>query len=354
MDEKQLIRNSDSNFEAFAELYRKNVTRVYRYHMVHVRDSNVAEDLTSQTFMTAMKELPSFQRRVSFTTGLLEIAVQKCLKDHRWNRHELPNDAALYYQVSSLPGDKTAMRHMEFESVSRALKQVSSDQAEAIILHFFGDLINSEISVVLKKSTDTIEALISDGLKDLHACTSPSSERKSIASHFEDEVLVNKLSDIASQIEPDPVFEYALEQTLAANHQPKTNWNLHLQQLPKIIGWLALIGLAFFLNNWRLASNTAATQQAAATARPSSQVAKKTVTVTGTSTPRRPTARPTATDIPLQKYIVQTGDTCTYIANKFGVTIDLLTTLNHLNNTCDIWADQKLMIPIMPISTASN
>jgi RNA polymerase sigma-70 factor, ECF subfamily len=354
MDEKQLMRDAESNYETFAELYRKNVTRVYRYHMVHVGNANVAEDLTTQTFMAAIKELPSFRQRGSFAIRVLEIAVQKCLKDRRWSRRELPNDAVLYYQVSSLPGDKTAMRRMEIESVSRALKQISPDRAEAIILHFFGDLTKSEISVMLKKRTDTIEALISGGLEEICACTSLSSAMKSMNSSLEDNTLIDKLSIVAAQIEPDPVFEYALEQTLAANHQPKTNWILPLQKFSKIMGWLALIGLTFFLINSRVAPNTPIPDQA--TTHPSTQVVKKAVTITVTSTPtlHRPTARPTATDIPLQKYTVQAGDTCTYIANKFGVSIDLLITLNHLNSACDIWADQQLMIPVTPISTASN
>jgi LysM repeat protein len=296
--------------------------------------------------MAAIKDIPSFRRRGSFAIRVLEIAVQKCLKDHRWSRRELVNDAVLYYQVSNLPGDKAAMRRMEMESVSRALKQISPDRAEAVILYFFGDLTKSEISVLLKKSTDTIEALVSGGLEDLHACPSLSSERISKTSNVEDDALINKLSNIAAQIEPDPLFEYGLEKTLAVTHQPKTNWALHLQQLSKTIGWLALIGLTFFLMNGRVTPNTPTTQQA--TARPSTQVVKKALTITATATPHRPTASPTATDIPLQEYIVRSGDTCTYIANRFGVTIDLVITLNHLNNTCDIWADQKLKIPITP------
>ena len=103
MDEMQLARDAVSNSEAFAELYRLHVTRVYRYHMVHVGNASAAEDLTSQTFMTALKELPSFRKRGSFAARVLEIAVEKCFKDPRWSRRELPDDVVLYYQVSSLP-----------------------------------------------------------------------------------------------------------------------------------------------------------------------------------------------------------------------------------------------------------
>jgi LysM repeat protein len=151
---------------------------------------------------------------------------------------------------------------------------------------------------------------------------------------------------------PDPLFEPVLEQTLAASHQPRTKWTLPLEQISTIIGWAALIGLTIFLLNWRVTPDTSNTHQA--TARPPSQEGKKTAAIPITSTPPRATPSPTATDISLQEYVVQAGDTCTYIANTFGVTIDLLITLNHLNKTCDIWADQTLMVPITPISTPSN
>jgi len=352
MDEKQLIIDVDPTFEAFAELYRRYVMHVYRYHLVHVGNSNIAEDLTTQTFMAAMKEFPS---RGSFAVRVLEIAMEKCRKDQRWNRRELSNDndAVLYYQVSSLPGDRAAMQRMEIESISRALKQIPTAQAEAIILYFFCTLTESEISAVLKKNTSTIEALLSSGLKDLHACTSRWPGMKTITGDFEADALINKLNDIAAHIRPDPVFESELEQTLAVNHQPKIKWTVpFFQQLSTILGWAALLGLTFFLLNWRVVPDSSTTHPA--TARPPTQAVKKNGTITITSTPHRPTASPTVTNMPPQKYLVQAGDTCTYIANKFGVTIDRLITLNHLNSNCDIWADQTLMIPSVSISTPSS
>ena len=351
MDEKPLIRQADPNFEAFAELYRLIVTRVYRYHLVHVRNAKDAEELTSQTFMAACKEFPSFRSRDSFAIRVFEIAEEKCLKDRRWRSLELPDDAALYYQVSSFPGDKAAMQHMELESLSRGLKQIPSTQAEAIVLYFFAGLTSSEISAVLKKSADTIATLISRGLEDLRAYTSSLSGLETMTSGFEDEIFKTKLSDIAARIRPGPLFESTLEQTLAASRRPKTKWTLPLGQVSTIIGWVALIGLTFFMLYWRVTPNTSTPHQA--TARSLTQAVKKTAAVTITSTPHRPTASPTATDIPLQEYVVQAGDTCTYIANKFGATIDLLITLNHLNNTCDIWADQTLMVPLTPVPTPS-
>src|SRR5436190_5261366 len=103
MDETQLIRAADSNVEAFTELYRRHITRVYRYHMAYIGNAQDAEDLTSQTFMTAVKELRSFRGSGSFAVWIMEIAVKKRLKDFHGIRRELSHDAVLYYQNSSLP-----------------------------------------------------------------------------------------------------------------------------------------------------------------------------------------------------------------------------------------------------------
>jgi len=49
-----LAKQALHDVEAFAELYRCNLTRVYRYHMAHVGNTKDAEDLTSQTFVAAL------------------------------------------------------------------------------------------------------------------------------------------------------------------------------------------------------------------------------------------------------------------------------------------------------------
>src|SRR5215212_11841792 len=146
MDEIELLRAAASKASAFADLYRLHVTRVYRYHMAHVGIAKDAEDLTSQTFMAALENLSSFRRSGSFAVWLMEIAAQKRRNDIRGNRRELPMDAVLYYQSATLPTDRVAMQRKEIEATSRALKQISPDLAEAIILTFFCDLSSSEVS----------------------------------------------------------------------------------------------------------------------------------------------------------------------------------------------------------------
>jgi RNA polymerase sigma-70 factor (ECF subfamily) len=177
-DESDLVRKAVHDVEAFAELYRRNLTRVYRYHMAHVGNVKDAEDLTSQTFMAALEGLRSFRGTGSFAAWLFGIASKKRLMFLRRNgsHPEVPLDAAVQIPSPELPTDKAVRQRLALDSVSRALRQISTDRAEALILIYFGGLTQSEAGRVLNKSEAAVKMLISRGLQDLRERTSLSLE----------------------------------------------------------------------------------------------------------------------------------------------------------------------------------
>ncbi|RPI90881.1 MAG: RNA polymerase sigma factor [Chloroflexi bacterium] len=173
-DEIDLARHAITDVNAFAELYRRHLTRVYRYHIAHAGNIKDAEDLTSQTFLAVLEGIRSFRGSGSFAAWIMGIASKKRLMFFRRNgsRPEVPLDAALDYPSPSLPTDKAASQRLELESVSRALGQISPDRAEAIILTFFGGLSHTEAAHVLGKSEAAVKMLVSRGLQDLRERTS--------------------------------------------------------------------------------------------------------------------------------------------------------------------------------------
>jgi RNA polymerase sigma-70 factor (ECF subfamily) len=171
-DETDLARAAITDIEAFAELYRRHLTRVYRYHVAHTGNSKDAEDLTSQTFMAALEGIRSFRGSGSFAAWIMGIASRKRLMFFRGNKPEVPLEAAVPYPSSDPPTDQAASQRLQLESVSRALRQISPDRAEAIILSFFGGLSNAEAGRVLNKSEAAVKMLIARGLQDLRERTS--------------------------------------------------------------------------------------------------------------------------------------------------------------------------------------
>ena len=173
-DEFTLAQQALTNVDAFAELYRRNLTRVYRYHIAHVGNIKDAEDLTSQTFMAALEGIHSFRGTGSFAAWILGIASKKRLMYFRRNgsRTEVPLDEAVPYPSPGMPTDKAVTQRLQLESVSRALRHISADRAEAIILTYFSSLSNAEAARVLNKSEAAVKMLISRGLQDLRERTS--------------------------------------------------------------------------------------------------------------------------------------------------------------------------------------
>jgi RNA polymerase sigma-70 factor, ECF subfamily len=173
-DEVHLAQAACSNTEAFGELYRRHVTRVYRYHMAHTGNVKDAEDLTSQTFMAALEGIRSFRGSSSFAAWIFGIAARKKAMFFRGSRTkpEVPIEAAQQIPSPNLGTDQLAGQRLRLESITRALKQISPERADAIALCFFSELTYAEAGLVLRKSEAATKMLVSRGLQDLRERTS--------------------------------------------------------------------------------------------------------------------------------------------------------------------------------------
>ena len=172
MDDARLAQQARTEPEAFAELYHRHLASVFRYHLAHTGNTKDAEDLTSQTFMAALEGIDSFRGTGPYIAWLMGIASRKRLRYFRGSRLEVPLDAALQIPTPSLPTDKAAFQRLQLDQILGALKHISSERAEALILCFFSELSFAEAGLVLGKSEAAVKMLISRGLQDLRTRTS--------------------------------------------------------------------------------------------------------------------------------------------------------------------------------------
>lgn len=168
----QLALQARTSAQAFAELYRRHVTRVYRYHLAHTGNVKDAEDLTSQTFLAALEGIRSFRGDGAFAAWLMGIASRRRALLFRGRRPEVPLGAALQIPTPGLSTESEASLRLQMESVSRALKQISRERAEAIRLCLFSGLTCAEAAKVLRKSEASVKMSLSRGLRDLRERTS--------------------------------------------------------------------------------------------------------------------------------------------------------------------------------------
>ncbi len=84
LDDRILVERARADPEAFAELYRRYLPRVYAFAYRRTRAPDVAEDITSAAFERALRNLDSFTwRSGGFGSWLFRIVANELVDHYR-------------------------------------------------------------------------------------------------------------------------------------------------------------------------------------------------------------------------------------------------------------------------------
>jgi RNA polymerase sigma-70 factor (ECF subfamily) len=157
----QAAQRGDS--DAFAALYTRHVESVYRYLRIQVRDPALAEDLTSETFLRALRGLDRVHRRdAQFSAWLFAIATNLVRDHHRWSsRHphdertppDVPDPAAGPEDLALAAADPART------ALNRCLPQLTADQRTCLYLRFIGGLSVADTAAIMHRTCQGVRAL---------------------------------------------------------------------------------------------------------------------------------------------------------------------------------------------------
>ena len=156
--------------EAFGELYRLYAPRIHRFVAYQVNDRVLAEDLTNQVFMRAMKAIGRYQHHSvpQFNAWLFRIARNVVVDHWRAKRDTVSLDEALATERG-----ETLDAH--FESLSRreelqvAMQKLTEDQREVLVLRFGMGMSHREIAEQTGRNEEAIRALQFRAIRSLRA-----------------------------------------------------------------------------------------------------------------------------------------------------------------------------------------
>jgi RNA polymerase sigma-70 factor (ECF subfamily) len=151
---------------AFATLYRRYLTPVYRYFYARTGDVQQAEDLAAQTFVSALEGLPRYRERGTFAGWLFTIAARR-LADHFRRQPAAPMDEPADLPNPDPPPEALVEQAERMTRLARAVQALSPGRAQAVTLHFFGGLSLSETARVMGRSQVAVKSLIHRALRDL-------------------------------------------------------------------------------------------------------------------------------------------------------------------------------------------
>ena len=154
---------------AISALYRRHVQAIYRYIYYRVGDASTADDLTAEVFLRAIEGLPDYEPRgVPFAAWLYRIA-QARVADH-FRREQRAVEAPLKEDRPS--GEDSLLTRVEqslyHQELRAAIRKLTPDQGQVIVLKFVEGLSNAEVAHILGKTEGAVKSLQHRALNALH------------------------------------------------------------------------------------------------------------------------------------------------------------------------------------------
>lgn len=156
----ELAQRGDA--EAFGLLYERYVGMVYRYVYLRVGNHATAQDLTSETFVRALRRLDTFawQGR-DIAAWFLTIARNLVTDNAKSARFRLEVTTADMLDADRrVDGpDAEVLRRMRDATLVDAIRRLKPQQAECVVLRFLQGLSLAECAEVLGKSEGAVKQL---------------------------------------------------------------------------------------------------------------------------------------------------------------------------------------------------
>lgn len=153
--------------EKFGLLYDKYIKKIYNFVYYKTFHKETAEDITSNVFFKALKNIKSFKTGSgTFSAWLYQIARNSIIDYYRSKK----SDANIedFWDISdSSDFIQDADTTYKLREVKRYLKNLKSYQRDIVIMRVWEDMPYSEIANALKKSESNCKMIYSRAIKTL-------------------------------------------------------------------------------------------------------------------------------------------------------------------------------------------
>jgi RNA polymerase sigma-70 factor (ECF subfamily) len=156
-DEALVEKVASGNRLAMQVLFARHHARVYRFILRLVRNDALAEDLTSEVFLSVWRQAQRFEARSAVTTWLLAIARYKALAELR-RRPEASAD-----EESAETSDPADDPEVAFQAKHRGeilrqcLTQLSREHREIIDLVYYHEKSVQEVAEIIGIPANTVK-----------------------------------------------------------------------------------------------------------------------------------------------------------------------------------------------------
>lgn len=152
----------------FESFYKANIDRIYRFVFFRVQDQEIAEDLTSEVFMKALKAFERYDEKQSRSAWIYTIA-----KNHLANYYRDKKDAIdideVAFKLKGEDGREEMAKVSDQIVLGKALDELSIEERRLVTLKYLEGYSYKEMAEILDKNHSALKVATHRAMKKLQA-----------------------------------------------------------------------------------------------------------------------------------------------------------------------------------------
>ncbi len=165
-----MMKVKDGDIDKMGLLFERHNRQLYRF-IFHITGNKVlSEDMLQNVFFRMLKYRKDFTGNGEFRTWMYFIA-RNVIHDHFRKENKLPSHNGLSDLAEIIPGEHSAdgqlLKEQELKTLDMALKSMSVENRELLVLYRYQDLTYRDIAVILRTTEGAIKVRIHRALNQL-------------------------------------------------------------------------------------------------------------------------------------------------------------------------------------------
>ncbi|MEK7146378.1 MAG: sigma-70 family RNA polymerase sigma factor [Patescibacteria group bacterium] len=164
--EKELIEAAKKDKRVFAQLYDLHFKPIYHFLLSRVADGQLAEDITSDTFMIAMEKIDSYKYTGKpFRAWIYRIAINELNQHYRKKKREQEafirewHDVGEGFEAADMDIKEKESAEEELNHVKQlneAFHLLKNDEQDLLSLRYFQEMSYNEIAETLNTTVNNV------------------------------------------------------------------------------------------------------------------------------------------------------------------------------------------------------
>ena len=153
----------------YSGIYDKYVDKIFRFIVLKVKSSEIAEDLCSEVFLRGWEAFKEKQDKIDNIQAFLYQIARNLITDHYRQEGKVRLVSAEYAPITDTSQDleEKALFQSDLGQVKVALANIKEEYREVIIWYYLDELKVPEIAKILDRSEGTCRVLIHRALQSL-------------------------------------------------------------------------------------------------------------------------------------------------------------------------------------------